>query len=226
MVTKLYYNINSVPQKYEKILELQENLRKEVLGEKRGLGIVLFLVHKPVFTLGIRGKFENILFNEDEIKKRGIDIVKIKRGGDVTYHGPGQLVIYPIINIKKAGFFSIKEFVAWWNRGISSILRKKYKINAKWTEERPGIWVENKKIMAVGLHFRKFVPIHGFALNINPNMENFAGIIPCGLKDAGVTSIKSESNKEPLVEQIANEILDFVKDNLKTIDFEEDKDIL
>jgi lipoyl(octanoyl) transferase len=226
MDANIYYYINSEPLSYISVLELQKKLREDVLSEKRGLGIILFLVHKPVFTLGIRGDINNILLSEDEIAKRNIDVVKIKRGGDVTYHGPGQLVIYPIINIKNSGFFSIKEFVSWWNKGISDVLKEKYQINAKWREDKPGLWINNKKIMAVGLHFRKFVPIHGFALNINPNMEHFSGIIPCGLKNSGVTSIKAESGKEPSIQELAKEILGFVGKNLNNITLKEDKNLI
>ncbi len=211
----MFYKIFTNSEPYGKILEMQENFRNQVLNNELENGIIMFLSHTPVYTLGIRGKRENILVSDTFLEKEKIEIFNIRRGGDVTYHGPGQLVIYPILNIKKLGFVSIKEFVIWWGELISTILQENYGIKeARWDDERTGIWIKNNKIMATGLHFKHFVPIHGFALNINPNPLHFAGIIPCGITDGGVTSIKKESGLEPLISEISEIIIKKVRSTL------------
>jgi len=206
------FHIFKEPCCYEETLLLQEQIRERVINGELDNGLILFLEHKPVYTLGLRGNRSNILASDDFIQREGIEIHKIKRGGDITYHGPGQLVIYPIVNIKKLGFNSIKEFVVWFGEMIASVLRKNYGIDAIWNNERTGIWVKNNKIMATGLHFKNFVPVHGFALNISPNMNHFSGIIPCGITDGGITSIYKENGKIPSYAEVAAHIIESIKE--------------
>lgn len=209
----MYYHILHNPQPYEPVLILQEKLRNDVLNNKLNNGVILFLEHTPVYTLGIRGKKDNLLADADFIRREKIEIHKIRRGGDITYHGPGQLIIYPILHIKKLGFASIKSFVEWWNALISEVLHQHYNISACFDESRPGLWVDNKKLMAVGLHFRHFVPIHGFALNIDPDKNHFHGINPCGL-GSEITSIRDISGKSPAIQTLSREILSKVEQKL------------
>lgn len=211
----MIYQIFKTPQNYQKILTLQESLREKIFTDNNFEGALLFLEHTPCYTLGIRGKEENILVTNDFIKRKGIEIYHIRRGGDVTYHGPGQLVIYIIAHIKRFGASSIKDFTKWWANQILYTITKELSIEAFWNDEHPGIWTNNGKIMATGLHFSKFVSIHGFALNINPDMENFMGINPCGDKNGKVTSIFKETGKIfshiEIAEKIINNVSKFKK---------------
>lgn len=212
----MIYQIFKTPQPYQKILNLQESLREKVFTDENFKGAILLLEHTPCYTLGIRGKENNILVNENFLKTKGIEIYHIKRGGDITYHGPGQLVIYIIAHIKKAGFSSIKEFTKWWAERILSAIKNEFKIEAFWDDEHPGLWTKNGKIMATGLHFSKFVSTHGFALNINPDMENFMGINPCGDVGGKVTSLYKETGKTFTHTEVAELIINNISEIKET----------
>lgn len=211
----MYYHIFSGYQDYAKMLTIQEDLRNKVIAGELEEGVFLFLEHNPVYTLGIRGKREHILMRQDEMEKRGIAVFKTKRGGDITYHGPGQLVIYPIIDIRKAGFGSVKEFVVWCGEIITSVLKEKHGVSAVWNEKQTGIWANGSKIAAVGMHFRNFVSAHGFAVNIDPDFDNFNGIIPCGIKNCGITSIMKETGKKLSAGDLGVDIINSLKNGLK-----------
>ena len=122
MVTDISYKIFSRPQDYGKILALQEKTRNEVIGKKH-CGTIFFLEHDHVYTVGIRGKEEDFI-DVAAINRENIPVHKIRRGGEVTWHGPGQLIIYPVINFRKAGFVSIKEFVNFFGESIREALEK------------------------------------------------------------------------------------------------------
>jgi lipoyl(octanoyl) transferase len=210
MDTDIRFLIFQGAKDYREILDLQEKTREEVIAKKHN-GTIFFLEHKDVYTTGIRGK-ENDFIHPDLINKENIPVVKIRRGGEVTWHGPGQLIVYPVINFRKAGFKSIKEFVNYFGLSIESVLRKNYGISsAKWDEDKPGVWVDDRKIAFVGLHFRKFVPTHGFSLNLNPDLEKFLNIVPCGMAECKITSIFKETGKTPSVDQISRNILELLR---------------
>jgi lipoyl(octanoyl) transferase len=216
MATDISYKIFRYPQDYGKILELQEKTREEVIGKKHH-GAIFFLEHSHVYTVGIRGK-EKDFIDISAINRENIPVHKIRRGGEVTWHGPGQLIIYPVINFRKAGFVSIKEFVNFFGESIREVLYKKCGIQeALWSEEKPGIWVDDKKIAFVGLHFRKFVPAHGFSVNLSPDFKYFATIIPCGMPDCKITSVKNETGKDFSVNQVSLDILDILREKMPDI---------
>lgn len=158
-----------------------------------------------VITLGRSAKKENLLFEEEFLKKKGIDIFKVERGGDVTYHGPGQLVGYPIFKIK--GITKIKKFVENIEESIIYAL-KKFKILAAKDEKHPGVWVGNDKICAIGIAVKKGVSFHGFALNINPSLSYFNLIIPCGIKEKGVTSLEKILKKKINYEKVKKTVVE------------------
>jgi lipoate-protein ligase B len=203
----MYWHIFDQPQEYGAMLERQEALRDRVLAGELGEGIVLFLEHAPVYTLGIRGVEQHILMPAPERERRGIALYRTRRGGDVTYHGPGQLVIYPILDLRRSRFGSVKEFAVWWGKAIATVLVERYAVPARWDESRTGVWVGRNKIAAVGIHVRKGVAAHGFALNADPDLMNFAGIVPCGITDGGVTSIRRERGIAPRPTEIAKEFV-------------------
>ncbi|MEN2983530.1 MAG: lipoyl(octanoyl) transferase LipB [Dictyoglomaceae bacterium] len=149
--------------------------------------VLILLEHPPVITLGRFGKLENLLKPREELKSLKIDFYRIERGGDITYHGPGQLIGYFIFKIK-----SIKKLIFSVEESIQKLL-KKYGINSQILEKYPGVWIEDKKICSIGMTVRKGVSFHGFALNITNDLTPFSYIIPCGLKDKKITSIYEET---------------------------------
>ncbi len=216
----MYWRFFPQPQDYGTILLLQDRLRDEVISGRWAEGVVLFLEHRPVYTLGIRGIESHILLPPAERERRGIALYRTRRGGDVTYHGPGQLVIYPILDLRRCRFGSVKEFVVWWGSALASLLHRHYGVPARWDEKRTGVWVERNKIAAVGLHVRRGVTAHGFAINLDPDFTAFGGIVPCGITDGGVTSIKRERGYAPSPYEMTRHILAMLAerygaDNLK-----------
>lgn len=202
MATEIKYRIFPEPQDYGEMLLLQERTRNEIIEGKNG-GTIYFLEHDPVYTSGLRG-------TDDQFIRplNGIPVHKIKRGGELTWHGPGQLVLYPVVDIRKAGFLSIREFVNFFGLTIESVLREYCGISkAVWIEEKAGVWVDDRKIAFSGLHFRKFVSVHGYSLNIDPDLKSFSSIVPCGMPDCKITSIKNETGKDYSMESISRQIL-------------------
>ena len=170
---------------------------------------LMLLEHPNVYTLGRHGNSSNIVGDKDFLKKHKIEIFNIERGGDVTFHGPGQLVGYPIFAIKQMGIRP-KELVEKIENIIIELLRN-YDIEAKIIDNLPGVWVEDEKVAAIGMRIIDHVALHGFALNVNTNLELFSGIIPCGIQDKGVTSIKKISGKEQNIEEIKDKIIQLFK---------------
>lgn len=186
---------------YGEMLEFQENLRSDVIAGK-SKGCVLFLEHEPVYTSGLRGR------KEDFLKPVGdIPVYSIRRGGELTFHGPGQLVIYPVIDFRNYGFASIKEFVLFFANSIKSVLTDFCGVtNLAWHDEKAGLWVEDRKIAFTGMHFKKFVPIHGFSVNISNDLSYFSKIVPCGIPNCRITSVKEETGRIFQVGEVAEKM--------------------
>jgi len=169
---------------YGRAWELQEALRRRIL-EEEWPDCLLLLEHDPVVTIGRHGSKSNILLPREELSLRGVEVVESSRGGDVTYHGPGQLVGYPVFRVPKGPRAHV--------RMIGEALRRvcaEAGVAAEWTEDPLGLWVGRDKIAAFGLHVSRGVAIHGFALNVTTALEAFDWIVPCGLRARGVTSLK------------------------------------
>ncbi|MEO0202361.1 MAG: lipoyl(octanoyl) transferase LipB [candidate division WOR-3 bacterium] len=181
--------INSGIIDYEKGLEIQRLLHK-LRKEEKIPDTLWLLEHEPVITLGRRGKNENLIVSEDYLKEIGIKVYYVERGGDITYHGPGQIIGYLFFRIE--GLNSVRAFVRKLEQAIILAL-KNLNINAHQIENYTGVWVGNNKICAIGIAVKDWVTFHGFALYLNPIMEHFNYIIPCGIKDKGITSIYKES---------------------------------
>lgn len=174
---------------YSQALSIQEKLHR--LRCENVIGDTLLLVeHNSVLTLGRRGGRDNILLPQDELDKLGVSIFDITRGGDVTYHGPGQIVGYPIMDLNLHDR-DIKKIV--WNiqKAIMDLLKDKYDIVAHIDDKKyTGVWVNDEKITAIGIAVKKSVTMHGFAFNVNTDLSHFGWINPCGITDKGVTSVK------------------------------------
>ena len=144
---------------------------------------LLLVEHFPVYTLGKNTPKKHLLTKESD----NISIIQTDRGGDITFHGPGQLVGYPILDLNQ-----YKRSITWYMRELEQLIidvLKEYDINAERKKGLTGVWVKGKKIAALGVRISKWVTMHGFSLNINPDLKYYQGIIPCGIKDYGVTSM-------------------------------------
>jgi lipoyl(octanoyl) transferase len=193
---------------YAEALVLQEALMSRHLqgNEEQTL---LLVEHPPVLTLGRRGEYANILLPRKELEANGISVYEVSRGGDVTYHGPGQLVGYPIVDLSKIGR-DVKEFVWKVEEVFIRLLAEKYELAAVRDEKKyTGVWVGNEKITAIGIAVKRWITMHGFAFNINTQLEHFKWINPCGITDKGVTSLQKLLGKP----------LDFEKVTLQTAEY-------
>jgi len=167
---------------------------------------LILLEHPHVYTIGRHGNRENILYDEEMLKKKGVSVYPVDRGGDVTYHGPGQLVGYPIFNYRQLGF-STRVFVRTVEEVIIQFL-KDFGLNPYRDPRYPGVWIGADKICAVGLRVMHDVSMHGFALNIKPDLSLFTGIIACGIQGRGVTSLEKENIKIPPNEAVFTRIIE------------------
>ena len=187
---------------YELQVALAERRKKKEVDD-------LFLVteHPAVFTLGRRGGRENLAVSEQFLEDRGIPLVHIERGGDITYHGEGQLVLYPIIHLRQAGL-SVSNYVFLLEE-VMIKLAEKFDVTAGRDSRNHGVWVLGKKLGSVGIAIRHGVSFHGFALNVNLFLEPFSWVNPCGLKGVEMTSLSKECGQEVT--------LSMVKDYLKVL---------
>lgn len=201
---------------YQEALDIQtEQWQKVSSGEGRD---TLFLVeHPPVITLGVRGKQENILLPEEELSRHGVSIYKVNRGGDVTYHGPGQIVGYPVMNLKNWGR-DIHSFVEKIENTFISLLLKDYGIKAyRGDKTYTGVWVGTDKITAIGIQVKRWTTMHGFAFNVNTDLTHFRWIVPCGLTDRGITSIEKLTEKKQDMNKLKKRTAEEFCKNFETV---------
>ena len=168
--------------RYEDTWDLQKQLQSQRISGQIEDHLLL-VEHFPVYTLGKNSPKEHLLVQESE----SISIIQTDRGGNITFHGPGQLVGYPILDLNQ-----YKKSVSWYMRELEQLIidvLKEYDINADRKKGLTGTWVRDKKIAALGVRISKWVTMHGFSLNINPDLKYYQGIIPCGISDYGVTSM-------------------------------------
>lgn len=157
---------------------------------------LIFCEHPPVYTLGKSGSLDNLLLNKQELAKQGIQFYKINRGGDITYHGPGQIVGYPILDLDNF-FTDIHRYLRLLEETIIAALAD-YGLRAGRIKGATGVWLDYnnpfkaRKICAMGIRCSRWVCMHGWAFNINTNLSHFEGIIPCGITDKAVTSLNRE----------------------------------
>lgn len=192
---------------YQEALDLQFELL-----EKRQNNIIddtlLIVEHPHVITLGRNAKRENVLFSDDYLNEHGVEIMEINRGGDVTYHGPGQIVGYLIVNIKEQRL-GVKDFVDKVEQVIIDLLHDKYGISAERDDINNGVWVDSEKITAVGFAVKRWVTMHGFALNVSTDLEKFNLIVPCGIQSRSVTTMEKIKQEEIDIEAVKTEIIEY-----------------
>ncbi|MFD1292323.1 lipoyl(octanoyl) transferase LipB [Lutibacter holmesii] len=170
----------------------------------------IYVEHPHVYTLGKSGDLSNLLLSEAQLKEKGATFYKINRGGDITYHGPGQLVGYPIIDLDNF-FTDIHKYLRFLEEVIIKTLAE-YGIESERSEGETGVWLGvgtpfARKICALGVRTSRWVTMHGFALNVNANLGYFDNIIPCGIKGKAVTSMEAELGKKIPMEEVKEKIL-------------------
>ncbi len=199
MLPKFVYAVNYGNSRFEEMWKIQKQLHL-ARQQKRNPDILIFTEHEHVYTFGKSSNQNHLLANEDELNKKGIETFEIDRGGDITYHGPGQIVCYPIINLS-----DYSEDIHKYLRNLEEvIIRTLSSLNIKSTRnsDYTGVWFENEKIAAIGVKVSRWITMHGFAFNNFPDLTFFDRIIPCGIFHKGVTSLKQFGIEIPNLELI------------------------
>ncbi len=190
---------------YAQSTELQRHLAEGVIEGKEP-NTLLLVEHPPVLTLGASFHRQNLLFDVDHYRQQGVEIHETDRGGDVTYHGPGQLVAYPIFNLRQIG-----QDLHRWLRDIeeSIILTvSDFGIEGRRFAPHTGVWVGDRKIAAIGIKVRKWVSMHGLALNCDVDLAPFGTIVPCGIQGYGVTSLTQELDRRVTMDEVKPCLID------------------
>ncbi len=195
---------------------LQQNIRRKANGEPTEQRLI-FVEHPPVYTLGKSGKPQHMLLNEQEQHEKGVDYFHSNRGGDITFHGPGQLVGYPILDLE-----IFKTDLGWYLRSLEEVIiltMANYNLRGDRSKGETGVWLDpyiqgkERKICAMGIRCSRWITMHGFALNVNTDLSFFDNIIPCGIVNKKVTSIQNETK----LNADMNEVKERVMKNFETV---------
>ncbi|MEP7257253.1 MAG: lipoyl(octanoyl) transferase LipB, partial [Flavitalea sp.] len=180
------------------------------VAESETVHHLLFVEHPPVFTLGKSGHEENVLIDNQERKDKNIGFYKINRGGDITFHGPGQLVVYPILDLEK--FY---KDIGRYMRNLEEVIIRTlsdYGLEGQRSKGETGVWLApgiagmERKICAIGVRCSRWITMHGLALNVNTDLDYFNDIIPCGIRDKQVTSLQRELNREISMQEVKEKV--------------------
>jgi lipoyl(octanoyl) transferase len=175
---------------YAEALELQRSLARQRMAGELTDDLLLLVEHEPVVTLGRGTQAQSLLLNAGELARRGVGQFEVERGGDVTFHGPGQLVGYPILDLREH-----REDLHWYLRTLEQgliLALGELGIEAARNPGLTGVWTRGRKIASIGIHVKQWVTYHGFALNINTDLSYFDLIVPCGIRDVVMTSVAME----------------------------------
>ena len=201
-----YCDLNNID--YQEAWDLQKEILEMRVDEK--INDILFLLEHPhTYTLGKVADKRNLIGSVDYLMQNKISVFDIDRGGDITYHGPGQIVGYPIIDLKKW-----KQDTHRYLRSLEEVIIKtcsEYGLKGVRDSKYTGVWIGDKKIAAIGIKVSRWVTMHGFAFNVNTDLDFFSGIIPCGIVDKGVTSLKNELSKSIDISEVKEKLVDNFK---------------
>lgn len=210
---------------YKEIWDYQEKLLKQNTDSKLAARLagtdgasemtptthhLLFVEHTPVYTLGKSGDEKHVLINNEERERRGIDYFHINRGGDITFHGPGQLVGYPILDLEK-----FKTDLGWYLRSLEEVIiltMAEYGLKGERSPGETGVWLDpfvkgkERKICAMGIKCSRWITMHGFAFNVNTDLDYFSFIVPCGIENKQVTSLQNELGKEISLDEVKRKV--------------------
>ena len=207
-------------QPYRPVWSFQRELQRRRIDQEIP-DTLLLVEHDPVYTIGKNGSENHVIAGNAELASRGIDVVAVDRGGDVTYHGPGQMVGYPIFDLHQH-----RQSISWYMReleGVFITLLAEMEIAAARKPDYTGVWIGDDKILAMGVRISRWVTMHGFAFNIEPDLAHFGGIIPCGIFHMGVTSLREQLGRsipwDTVKERVIAHIRDaFAFDAVETVD--------
>ncbi len=194
---------------FKQIVDIKLANRNREVEEPRP-GYFLFTEHSHVYTLGKSGDLTNLLLSEAQLREKGISFFKSNRGGDITYHGPGQIVGYPIIDLE-----SFRPDIRWYMRSLEEVIiltLAEYGLKGERSEGETGVWLDTgtpfaRKICALGVRTSRWVTMHGFALNVNTDLGYFDHIIPCGIRGKAVSSMHAELNRKLDPEEVKSHII-------------------
>lgn len=201
---------------FDEIVESKKQSKKDEAASRENY--LLFCEHPHVYTLGKSGEQNNLLISDEFLEKINATYYKINRGGDITYHGPGQIVGYPILDLEDFNL-TVKKYIFYLEEAIINLL-KEYNIQGNRLDGGTGVWLDvdkpsqSRKISAIGVRASKFVTMHGFAFNVNTDLNYFNYINPCGFTDKGVTSMQKELGKELNIEEIKNKLKGHIRKEL------------
>ena len=203
---------NSAWDKQEELLQSIIEIKKSNRSLKNPIktpNYLVFLQHHPVYSLGRSGDQNNLLIDKSILDKKGVDFIKSNRGGDITFHGPGQLVVYPVLDLDNF-FTHIHKYLRTLENIVIKTLND-FGIKGQRSSGETGVWLDSgspfaRKICAMGIRASRWVTMHGFALNINTDLTYFEDIIPCGIDGKGVTSMQKETGKKVSVEKVISKI--------------------
>ena len=187
-----------------------------IIGADCG-GELLIVEHNPVYTLGKSGKLENMLVSEEYLRSIGAEFYRIERGGDVTFHGPGQIVGYPILDLEKLGI-GLRQYIDSLEQAIIEVCAE-WGVEAGRIEGASGVWIDAetpraRKICAIGVRSSRYVTMHGFAMNVATDLRYFSHINPCGFVDKGVTSLSREVGREVALDEVKEQIVKHLAEKL------------
>lgn len=186
---------------YGEMLELQRAVARARISGDVEQDVLLLVEHPPVITLGRSSKDAHLLSNPEQLKARGVELFEVERGGDVTFHGPGQLVGYPIIDLKRH-----KQDLHWYLRQVEEVLIRalgQMGIKAERIPKYTGVWTRDRKIASIGVHARDWVTWHGFALNVETELSFFDLIVPCGIPAVVMTSVQRELGRAVEIAEVS-----------------------
>jgi lipoate-protein ligase B len=193
-------------QSYGGVLALQREVARARIAGSVEEDVLLLVEHEPVITLGRSSKAAHLLAAPDYLRQQGVELFEVERGGDVTFHGPGQLVGYPILDLKRH-----RKDLHWYLRQVEQFLidaLATYRLVAGRNPPYTGVWLENRKIASIGVHARDWVTWHGFALNVTTELRYFDLIVPCGIQEVQMTSIARElRDDKPSVAEVAERVV-------------------
>lgn len=195
----------------------RQRLEQKASSDETAVDRIVFCEHPHVYTLGRSGKANNLLVTEQQLQQIGASFYHIDRGGDITYHGPGQLVVYPLLDLERYGL-GLKDYI-YLIEEVIILLCASYGIQAMRMEKATGVWLDvntsrARKICAIGVRSSRYVTMHGLALNVNTDLRYFSYINPCGFVDKGVTSLAQELKVEVSMNEVKQRLADRLMDLL------------
>ena len=193
---------------YAEVLELQRDLRRRRIEGELAEDVLLLVEHPPVITVGRGTRPSSLPIAPAELERRGVEVYEVERGGDVTYHGPGQLVGYPILDLREH-----RPDLHWYLRSLEDVLIRALGhlgIEADRNPGLTGVWTAGRKIASIGIHVKQWVTLHGFALNVTTDLDPFDLIVPCGIRQVVMTSVAAEllrADSEALMAEVRGRVV-------------------